>query len=258
MRRYGRSMQVRWLTAFVDLDDSAFEVGKAFWAAATGADALPARGQHAEFVTLVPTDGDPYLRLQRLGGGPCGVHLDIHVENVRAAEQRARDLGAVLVEDDDVTVMASPAGLPVCIVAHHGECNRPTPVQLGDAPVLVDQVCVDIPASEYSDECAFWAELTGWAHHPGVLPEFSYLARPTGMPLRLLLQRLGTNDPASRARAHLDFACGEHVDEVADRHEQLGATVQQQEQYWTTMIAPAGSIYCLTSRDPVSGTRVYG
>lgn len=250
-------MQVRWLTAVIDLPASQFEAGAAFWSAVTGSTVTAMRGESGEFVSLLPRDGDPYLCLQRLGSGADGVHLDIHVEDVRGAVQRARNLGAVVVEAGGVAVMASPAGLPFCIVTHHGESSRPTPVRLADVAVLADQVCVDIPASGYSDECAFWADLTGWAHHPGALPEYSYLARPTGIPLRLLLQRLGTEDTGAHARAHLDFACGEDGDEVVDRHQRLGASVQRRERYWTTMTGPDGSIYCLTSRDPATGTRAY-
>ena len=55
---------------------------------------------------------------------------------------------------------------------------------------LVDQVCIDIPPARYDEECAFWAEATGWELRAGSRPEFRFLVRPEAMPLRILLQRL--------------------------------------------------------------------
>jgi hypothetical protein len=85
--------------------------------------------------------------------------------------------------------------------------------------------------------------------------EFTVLLPPAGQPLRLLLQRLGADDAATSARAHLDLACGGHVDLAAAWHERLGARVVQRDHPWTTLTDPAGLAYCLTPRDPVTGVR---
>ena len=151
--------------------------------------------------------------------------------------------------------MSSPGGMAFCIVGHHGEAVRPSAVTEPDGSrSLVDQVCIDVPATAYEAETAFWAALTGWEPRTGVPEEFTYLVRPPGMPLRLLLQRLGEDDPGLTVRAHLDVACGPHVDEIATRDERRGATVQRRERFWTTMSDPVGLAYCLTSRDPVTGS----
>ena len=54
-------------------------------------------------------------------------------------------------------------------------------------------------------ELAFWAALTGWEVRQGSVPGFTSLRRPDGIPVRLLLQRLG--EATGTARAHVDFAC---------------------------------------------------
>ena len=54
-------------------------------------------------------------------GAPQQVHLDLHVEDPRAADDRATALGARLLQDGDLTqseghrVYADPAGHPFCI-----------------------------------------------------------------------------------------------------------------------------------------------
>jgi hypothetical protein len=106
-------------------------------------------------------------------------------------------------------------------------------------------MCLDIPAAVFDAEADFWAELTGWARRPGSLPEFDFLERPDGMPLRLLLQRV--DSPV--AGMHLDLASADVPAEVA-RHVGLGATVRRVFPRWTTLRDPAGREYCVTSRPP--------
>jgi len=115
---------------------------------------------------------------------------------------------------------------------------------------LVDQICLDIPADRYDEECVFWAELTGWEQHTGSRPEFRYLDRPAQIPLRLLLQRL--DEPAGQVRAHLDLAATERAAEIA-RHVELGSTVLARFDRWTAMRDPVGLTYCITDRDPATG-----
>lgn len=184
-------MFVRWLTAFVDLPADAFDVSAQFWCRVTGSILSPARGDAGQFATLLPPDGDAYLRVQRLDEGPAGCHLDVHVDDITVAAQRASDLGATVRTLGEVIVMTSPAGLPFCATSHHGERTRPAPVEIGARTrSIVDQLCLDIPPADHRAEGEFWAALTGWELREGVRPEFSYLARPAHMPVRLLLQSL--------------------------------------------------------------------
>jgi hypothetical protein len=88
-----------WLSAFLDFDAASFERGVRFWRDVTGFAVSPARGADGEFATLVPPDGDDYLRVQRLADGPGRIHLDVHVPDPRAAADRAIALGATEVAD---------------------------------------------------------------------------------------------------------------------------------------------------------------
>jgi len=80
------------------------------------------------------------------------------------------------------------------------------------------------------------------------------LTRPPGMPLRFLLQRLGEEDGSATARAHLDLASGGDVAALAAEQVAMGAQVVRETPYWTTLTDPGGLSYCLTRRDPLTGT----
>ncbi len=244
-------MTIEWLTAFIDMPADRFDAGTDFWAAATSTDRSPLRGEHQEFATLVPTDGDAHLRVQRTMEGEPGIHIDLHVADIAAAAEAAQRLGAHIVADDHahpgVTVMSSPGGMIFCLVNHRGEATAPAPLS-SPAPNRLNQICLDIPSSRFETECAFWSELTGWALEPGRLNEFVFLARPQHIPMRLLLQRLG--DETGTVHAHLDLGCGSAVESVVQHHNRLGAEPIEPFEYWTTMRDPTGQLYCLTSRDP--------
>ncbi len=245
-------VHIGWMTAFVDQPADVFEQGTRFWQDVTGSELSTFRGSESQFSTLVPPDGDPYLRVQRTHDDQPRVHIDLHVDSIADAGGHARSLGATVLADLGHLVMSSPAGLTFCLVSYHGESMRPTPTG-GDHPSLVDQVCIDIPASLFDEEADFWGSLTGWDLRPGALDEFIFLVRPPDLPIRLLLQRLGPDDPGEAARAHLDLACGDHADDVAVGHERLGADVGSRFPFWTTMRDPAGLEYCLTARDQWTG-----
>jgi hypothetical protein len=249
---------VAWLTAFVDLPADGHGHGTAFWSAVTRSAVSPVRGPAGEFTTLLPRDGDAYVRVQRRTEGDPGVHVDLHVDDLAAAADAATSFGATVVHRGGHVVLRSPAGLRFCVVRHRGEHTRPSPVQRADGGrERLDQVCVDVPAPAYDAECRFWAALTGWEHRPSLVPELSFLVRPPALPLRMILQRLGADDGAVEARAHLDIACGPTAADVAAAvaaHEALGAVVVARHDRWTTLRDPAGLRYCCTVRDPVTGT----
>lgn len=244
-------MDITWLTAFVDVPTDRTGAAASFWAGVTGSELSPWRDDD-QFATLLPPDGDPHLRVQRTLDDHAGVHLDLHVSSIPDGAGHAVTCGATEVADHGHRIMASPAGYRFCLVGDHGERVVPSP-RPDPAPHTVDQVCIDVPATRFEDECTFWAALTGWELRRGALDEFAYLVRPEGIPMRILLQRLGADDPASLGRAHLDLACGDGRDAVAEAHRKLGATFVRRERYWTTLVDPAGLPYCLTRRDPTSG-----
>jgi hypothetical protein len=244
-----------WLTAFVDLPAERYEDGAAFWEGVTGYRRSAPRGEDGQFATLVPPAGQDHLRLQRvdrLVGHRPRIHLDLHVEERPAAVAEAVGLGATIAAEpyDDVTILHSPHGMVFCLVTG-GAGDRTPPAEWPDGHTsLVDQVCLDIPPASYDEECAFWQRLTGWelSHREG--SEFSSLVRPAGMPLRLLLQRLDDGD--GPVTAHLDLATTDRSRETP-RHESLGATVLRSHDFFTVLRDPAGSVYCITDRDPGTG-----
>ena len=266
-------MTILWVTAFVDIPGEVFEREARFWGAVTNSTLSARRGEHEEFATLVLPDGDAYLRVQRLGEGNGGVHLDFHVKDIAAFVRRAEGLGAGRADrggtppqggtttqggappQGGTTTMRSPGGFVFCVVSHRGEVHLPSArIGPGGVPSLVDQVSLDIPHGLFEDETRFWSELTEWDLTRSVRrPEFALLARPSESAVRVVLQRLGEDDAGSATRAHLDVSCGSEVDQVAAEHVTLGSTVQRVERFWTTMTDPGGLEYCLTRRDPETG-----
>src|SRR6476661_3387309 len=216
-------MTIGWLTAFLDSPPETASASERFWREVTGTRLSPPRGERDEFATLLPPDGDPFLKVQRVVQSvPGGLHLDVHTDDVR--------------------------GL-ACLVGHPGR-RRPGPVGPPGARSLVDQVCLDVPPSQWDAERSFWAALTGWELRSGALAGFAVLARPEGMPLRLLLQRL--DDEQYTVTGHLDLA-REDRDAEAARHAALGARPVRRTEHWTTLRDPAGRGYCLTRRDVETG-----
>ncbi|AKJ10876.1 hypothetical protein ABB07_12875 [Streptomyces incarnatus] len=242
-------MIIRWTYAFVDRPAGRLPEARAFWTAVTGTRASLPRGEWDEFMTLLPEGAagtDACVKLQGVTEGAGGAHLDLCTGDVRKLIGAALEAGAGLVADHgEWAVLRSPAGQLFCAVPWHGESVRP-PVVAGSR---LDQVCLDIPPSAYAAESDFWAGLTGWERLTGSRPEFEVLKPPTGLPVRILLQRLDDERPAS---AHLDLACAD-IAAVRARHEEHGAARVSEGPHWAVMRDPAGGVYCLTGRDPETG-----
>jgi hypothetical protein len=247
-------MPIRWLTLFLDLPATDAGIAENFWLQVTAGRLSARRGPDGEFATVLPAHGDPFLRVQRVRDGVGGRHLDLHIDlnhtSLSEVAARAVALGAQLRHvEDGLTVLDSPGGFTFCLVPWDDESLVPAPVQLdtGGANRL-DQLCLDIPPGRFEAECSFWSLLTGWQRRAAGLPEFAYLERPSGLPVRLLFQRLQGEDQAP-VSAHLDFACAD-IPALTERHVAAGARVLAEFPYWTTLIDPAGRPYCLTHRDP--------
>lgn len=242
---------IRWLTVFLDLPADDFEREVGFWSTVTGSALSPPRGDAGEFATLQPPSGTPILKVQRVGDEPARLHLDIHVDDVAAAVEHAVGLGASVVYEGDWTVLSSPAGFVHCIVGHLAGTERPA----AHGAALVDQLAIDVPADQFANEVAYWAAFTGWAAASSPLhPEFTILDRAPGMPFRLLLHRLGDEDGRPLATAHLDLAAGADRERLAAAHAAAGARIERETPSWITLVDPAGLSYCLTARDPATGT----
>ncbi len=246
-------MEIIWLSAFIDLPEAQFAPGAQFWARVTNSSVSPPHGDDGEFRTMIPETGDPYLHIQKTRSDQSEIHLDVYVSDVAAARSTAVALGASVVSVDQWSVMKSPAGFVFCFVSDVGDRRVPEPVS-EPRPHRLDQVSIDVPAPLFDTECTFWQELFGWELRRGALEEYAVFVRPEGIPLRLILQRLGETDPGSSARAHLDVACGDGAETIADRHQDFGAVRLRTGTYWITMSDPTGYPYCLTIRNPNSGT----
>ena len=235
----------RWIQLFLDVRRADAMVEREFWAAATGWTQSPPRGENDQFVTLIPERGTPWLKLQSVDGRP-GVHLDLDADDREAAVARSTSLGATHAWTyERVPVMRSPGGFVFChTLAGDGERVPPR-----YADTVLDQVCLDVPPSRWEAECEFWTRLTGRELREGSLPGFRSLS---GDGLRILLQRL--DDEQESVTAHPDFATADRPAET-DRHVDLGARLEGAHEFWTVLRSPAGQVYCLTDRDPASGTR---
>ncbi len=236
-----------WVTGFVDLAPESYDAGVAFWRDVTGWEASPRRGDDGEFFSLVPPTGTDHLRVQRLGEGPSRIHLDLHVEDPRAAAVRAADLGAEVVAAPGHIVLRSPGGFTFCFVSHPAAVPAPASTWPGGHRSLVDQVCLDIPAELYDAEVEFWLTVTGRELVDSIRPEFARLRRPADQGLELLVQRL--DEPTGAVRGHLDIGCSDRAAET-ERHLALGAGHVATYDAWTVLTDPAGSPYCITDREP--------
>lgn len=241
--------EVVWLTAFLDLPADTHDAGLAFWSGLLGAEPGPTRGDDGEFCTLEPAEGDAFVRAQRTDDGPR-IHLDLHTADPAALADRAVELGADVVERfDSHVVLRSPAGVVLCAVGDDGRRTRPGPASLEGSPVLLDQLSVDVPAARHEAEVRFWETLTGWPSRPGGLPEFAFLHRPAGMPLRFLLQRTADPDDTP-AGVHLDLSAGDDHAALAESLVARGAEIVARFDWWTVLRDPSGLEFCLTHRTP--------
>ncbi|MFC8045654.1 VOC family protein [Nocardia sp. NPDC057353] len=239
---------IQWVWAFLDRPAAGFDESARFWAAVTGTTVSAKRGAVSEFVTLEPAAGPGTLKMQAVPDGGR-VHLDLDVADVPGARETATRLGAELVLDHpDYAVFRSPAGLTFCLTPDgRAEPGERPPVHGPDGVTTrLDQVCLDIGASDIERETEFWRRLTGLPYRVGRRPEFALLRGRPGLGYDLLLQRL---DEDRQASAHLDFAASDPA-AAAAHHAELGATIVERFEHWIVMADPDGHPYCLTARDP--------
>jgi hypothetical protein len=238
-----------WLTAFVDLPSAVFDADVAFWLAVTDTRLSALRGEFGEFASLLPREGDPWLRVQKLHSGPARIHLDLHGGTDLA--ERAVRLGAHPVGEDPEAAFASPGGLIFCVVTE--QLAAPATAPSWPHQSIVDQVCIDIPRSRFEAEATFWSELLdrGVRDSP-TYEEFARLLWRPGEPLKVLLQRTNDDGPV---RAHLDLATTDRPAEVA-RLVALGAGLVRETPQWTTLRDPAGLEFCVTRRLPTADVPV--
>ena len=235
---------VPWIQLFLDTPAASFDEAVGFWAAVTGWPPSDRRGEDGQFLTLLPPAGSAYVKLQAVDR-PAGIHVDLDTHDRPASVALARDLGATTAWTyHDVEVMRSPGGFVFCQTLVEGD-----PVLVRDGATILDQVCLDIPGERWDAELAFWRGLTGRELQEASSPGFARFLAPDQP--RILLQRL--DEPEGPVRAHPDLATADRAGDT-ERHVALGASVVAAHSFWTVLRAPGGQVYCLTDRDPSTGT----
>lgn len=232
-----------WIHVFLDTPAADVNDAVSFWTSVTGWPSSDRRGEHGQFLTLLPPTGSAYVKIQEVDQ-QAGLHLDLDSTDRAASVERARRIGATSAWTyHAVEVMRSPGGFTFCHTLLVG-----APSMVRDGSTILDQVCLDIPSGAWDVEIAFWQELTGRELERGRRPEFAFLGRD-GHP-RILLQRL--DEPDGPVRAHPDLATADRAVDTA-AHVALGAVVVAEHARWTVLTAPGGQVYCLTDRDPATG-----
>lgn len=237
-----------WIRVFLDVPTPSWDAALDFWPAATGAESVEILGETRQFARLVPGSGASWVEIQRIDDDAPRIHLDLDAADRPAAVRRSQELGGhpAWTRRGEVSVFRSPGGLLYCHTI-----DMPADGMSRDGlGIILDQVCIDIPASLWDTEVAFWQQLTGRGLEASPRPEFAFLGDPDPHgAVRLLLQRVGSGDTVT---AHPDFAVTDRLSETR-RHESLGAVVEQVRERWTVLVAPDGRRYCLTDRDPATG-----
>ena len=220
----------------------------AFWSAVTGWRPSERRGEDGQFLTLLPAAGAAYVKMQAVDGPP-GVHLDLDSADRPATVERARALGATTAWTyHDVEVMRSPGGFTFCQTLLDGRPEAVPPWSGAGTRSSTRSASTSRPPRG-TTELAFWRDLTGRELQDASAPGFARLVA-ADQP-RILLQRLGEAD--GPVRAHPDLATADRADDVR-RHVALGASLGAVHERWTVLTAPGGQVYCLTDRDPRTGT----
>lgn len=234
-------MRARWLTLFLDFPAGDCERAVEFWREVTGSGLSERRGPDGEFATLLPPDGDPYLRVQRVQDGPGGCHLDLHVDQSlddSAAEAVALGGTVRYREAGEVIIVESPGGFAFCFVPWNGEKTVP------ETSNRVTQLCLDIPPDDFDRETAFWSKLTGQELQTGNQPGYVALDKAPGAPLKLLFQRRQHAEPGDQVTGHVDFT-SDSPEEDAKRHAAAGARITAVHEGWAVMADPVNRPYCL-------------
>ena len=232
--------QAEWLHVFIDVAPDVSEESASFWAVL----GWPVGEQwpgHPEFRSFTPPAGDSYIH-QQIGDHGPRIHFDLEVPD-RGTADRLVQLGAVITGyGDGWCPMRSPGGLPFCLVDRVDHA-RPPAQRFAQHHARLVQICIDSPPKLHDQEVAFWQQATGWRWRAGTSHEFAGKLYPSaGSSAQLLLQRLGSDDPATAVRAHIDLGADD-VEAEAGRLVALGAERLGPGRGWIVLRDPVGMVF---------------
>jgi len=149
-------MKLIWVQAIIDLPPASFAAGAAFWADVTNSRLGDVHPDHDEYTHLIPETGDMHLELQRIDEGQPSVHLDLLVDDIPSWTERAAALGATVVATPGHSVLATPGGVPFCIVPGTTESQIADVID-PELPHRVDQISIDVPHDSFDHDVTFWS-----------------------------------------------------------------------------------------------------
>jgi catechol 2,3-dioxygenase-like lactoylglutathione lyase family enzyme len=240
--------QTQRLHVFIDVAPDVSEKSAAFWSAVLGWPLGERWPGHPEFRSFKPSEGDSYIH-QQIGDHGPRIHFDLEVPD-RGFADRLVSLGAIVAgHGDGWCPMRSPGGLPFCLV-DQVEHARPPAQRFARHHARLVQICIDSPPQLHDQEVAFWRQVTDWQWRAGNSDEFAgKLYPPTGSSAQILLQRLGSDDPATAVRAHIDLGADDIAAE-AERLVGLGAERLGPGRSWIVLRDPVGMVFCVTGNSP--------
>ncbi len=226
----------------IDVPSRDLDRAVAFWAAALAANPVDAPG---DFVHLVGASSAVEVHLQAIGSAVPRYHLDLEASDRDAEAVRLIDGGAWELDrfDEGYTVLADPAGLPLCVI--DAGSAAPTPVKPRRADgVYLSGIFVDVPEPLVDAEVAFWsyaldAEVVP-TERPATYTALAGVQGPGGAVL-FEIQKVG---PTTVPRHHVDLEANDVAAEAA-RLEGLGARRTSEGDGWVVLADPVGNPFCL-------------
>ena len=236
------------LHAVIDVPPGSLATTASFWSAALGWPAGEPWPAHPELRSFEPPSGDSYVHLQQIDGAPR-VHLDLEPASHDETVSQAVASGARIVHaSSSWTALASPGGLPFCVLNVTSGPPPPPMTMPGGHRVRLVQVCIDSPRPLLDAEVRFWSSVLGGRWVQPAAPEFAAKWHDDeGSPLQLLFQELDEDD--GPVRAHLDIGTDDVRAEVA-RLDELGAAAVAAGRGWHVLRDPVGLPFCVTANSP--------
>jgi len=240
--------QAQWLHVLIDVAPDVAERSATFWSSVLGWPVGEPWPRYPEFRSFTPAEGDSYVN-QQIGDHGPRIHFDLEVPD-RGLVDRLVELGAVVTgQAEGWCPMRSPGALPFCLVDRE-EHNRPPAQRFAGHRSHMVQIYIDSPPNLHRQEVAFWQAATGWRWREGDGDEFAgKLYPPAGSSVQLLFQKLGSDDPATAVRAHIDLGADD-IEAEATRLIGLGAERLGPGRGWIVLRDPVGMVFCVTGNSP--------